>query len=161
MRLLEDGRHGEAEAALSACPEIRRESSTEGHWLIFNTMSVLGECIAGATASSSEKPADPALALGARIEKLREAEALLLEGYEGLTAAAETIPESTRDQRLRQAIQRIVNLYEAWHAAETDDEGEHGRDAHATTNAHATKADHAQKAAEWRSRQAPPTQPSR
>ena len=42
-RLLEDGRHAEAEAPLGECREIRQEVLAEGHWLIFNTMSVLGE----------------------------------------------------------------------------------------------------------------------
>jgi len=105
----------------------------EGHWLVFNTMSVLSECLSGGTASSSGSP-----------EKFAEAERLLLDGYEGLTAAAESIPESIRDQRIRQAVQRIVKLYDAWHAAELDDEGDHGRDARATIDTHATKA------AEWR-----------
>ena len=142
-RLLEDGRHAEAEAALGECLEIRQEALPAGHWLIFNTMSVLGESIAGAgaTASSSETPADDSLALAARIEKLREAEALLLEGYEGM----KDHPEAP-DERKRQALERIVKLYESWHAAEPDDEGDHGRDARATKAAHATKA------AEWRAK---------
>ena len=124
MRLLEDGRHAEAEAALGECLEIRQEALPEGHWLIFNTMSVLGECIAGATASSSGAP-----------NKFAQAERLLLEAYEGM----KDHPEAP-DERKREALERIVKLYETWHVAEPDDEGDHGRDAHAT------------KAAEWRAK---------
>ena len=95
---------------------------------------------------------DLSLTVAARIEKLREAEPLLLEGYEGM----KDHPDAP-DERKREALERIVNLYEAWHAAEPDDEGDHGRDAHAT------KADtHATKAAEWRAKlngMDPTTQP--
>ena len=108
MRLLKDGRHAEAEAPLGECLEIRQEALAEGHWLIFNTMSVLGESLAG-------QGADPTLALGARIDKLHEAELLLLEGYEGM----KDHPEAT-DERKAEALERIVKLYDAWHAAEPD-----------------------------------------
>ncbi len=96
MRLLEDGRHAEAEAPLGECLEIRQEALPEGHWLIFNTMSVLGESLAGQ-------------------DKFAEAEPLLLEGYEVM----EDHPEAT-DERRGEALERIVKLYEAWHAAEPD-----------------------------------------
>ena len=108
MRLLEDGRHAEAEASLGECLDIRQEALAEEHWLIFNATSVLGESLA-------ERGAEPSLALGPRIEKLREAEALLLEGYEGM----QDHPDAP-DERKREALERIVNLYEAWHAAEPD-----------------------------------------
>ena len=62
--------------------------------------------------------ADPSVALRARIEKLREAEPLLLNGYAKLNENAESIPEAARTLRLRQALERIVKLYESWDAAE-------------------------------------------
>ena len=46
---------------------------------------------------------------------------------------AQAIPEPVREQRLREALERIVKLYEAWHEAEPDQ----GYD---------------QKAAEWRAK---------
>ena len=112
----------EAEASLGECLEIRQEALAEGHWLIFNTMSVLGEALAGqgADRSLALDTARKGQALGARIEKLREAEPLLLEGYERVISAAETIPAPIRDQRIREALQRIVKLYDARHAAEPD-----------------------------------------
>jgi non-specific serine/threonine protein kinase/serine/threonine-protein kinase len=105
-RLLGYGRHAEAEAVLSECLQIRREILPEGHWLIFNTMSTLGESLAG-------QGVDPSLTAAARIEKLREAEALLLEGYEGMKDHPAAL-----DVRKRAALERIIKLYEAWHAAE-------------------------------------------
>ncbi len=79
-----------------------------GHWLIFNTRSVLGAALAG-------QGADPSLALGARIEKLREAEPLLLEGYEGM----KDHPDAP-DERKNEALQQIIDLYTAWHEADPD-----------------------------------------
>ncbi len=60
------------------------------------------------------------MTVAARIAKLRDAEPLLLEGYEGLTTAAEAIPEKIRDQRIRESVQRIIDLYDAWHAADPE-----------------------------------------
>ncbi|GAG53455.1 unnamed protein product, partial [marine sediment metagenome] len=96
MRLLEDGRHAEAEGPLGECLEIRQEALPEGHWLIFNTMSVLGESLAGQ-------------------DKFAEAEPLLLEGYEEM----KDHPEAP-DERKGEALERIVALYEAWHEADPD-----------------------------------------
>ena len=85
MRLLKDGRHAEAEAPLGECLDIRQEVLQEERWLIFNTPRVLGECLTG-------QGADPSLALGARIEELREAEPLLLDAYRGLHEKPDAIP---------------------------------------------------------------------
>ncbi len=112
MRLLEAGRHAEAEAPLGKCLELRQDALVEGHWLIFNTVSVLGESLTGQAADRSLIP----IYIGtARIEKLREAEALLLEGHEGMKGH----PDAT-DERKREDLQRIVDLYDAWHEAEPD-----------------------------------------
>ncbi len=53
MRLLKDGRHAEAQAPLGEWLEIRQEALAEGHWLIFNSMTVLGESLAGQGADHS------------------------------------------------------------------------------------------------------------
>jgi hypothetical protein len=47
-----------------------------------------------------------------------EAEPLLLDGYQGLGERAETIPPEYRDERLREALERVVDFYETWDAAE-------------------------------------------
>ena len=51
----------------------------------------------------------------ARIEKLREAEALLIEWANALQGL-----DKTPEDRKTEAIQRVVDLYEAWHTAEPD-----------------------------------------
>ena len=63
---------------------------------------------------------NPALTVAARIDKVREAEPLLLEAYKGLRANEDEIPAVVREARLREALERIVQLYDAWHAAEPD-----------------------------------------
>ena len=107
-RLLGYGRYVEAEAVLSECLQIRQEILAEGHWLIFNAMSFLGEALAGQA-------------------KFAEAEPRLVEGYEKMT------PPPHIANRKQQALERIIKLYDAWHAAEPNQ----GYDA---------------KAAEWRAR---------
>jgi tetratricopeptide (TPR) repeat protein len=46
--------------------------------------------------------------------KFAEAEPLLLKGYEGMKQRADKLPPRTKDPRLRQALERLVQLYEAW-----------------------------------------------
>ena len=58
---------------------------------------------------------------------------MLLDGYQGLNKNPDAIPKQYREDRQREALERIVNLYESWHAAEPD-------------------AGHDVKAAEWRVR---------
>ena len=77
-------------------------------------MSVLGECLTG-------------------LGQWAEAEPLLLDGYQGLHEDPDAIPDQYREVRMRKALERIVNLYEARHAAEPD-------------------AGHDAKAAEWRAK---------
>ena len=85
---------------------IRQKAIKKGRWRIAEARRVLGECL-------TRQGADPSLALGARIEKLREAEALLVESANALQGNDKT-PES----RKTEAIQRVVDLYEAWHTVE-------------------------------------------
>ncbi len=95
-------------------------------------MSVLGESLAGQSADRSLIP----IYIGtARIEKLREAEALLLEGHEGM--------KGHPDERKREDLQRIVDLYDAWHEAEPDP----------------PQADYDAQAVEWRAK-VPESQPT-
>ena len=106
----------EAEPILRKCLELRRKVLSPGHWLIANAMSSLGECLAGQG-------------------KFAEAEPLLLDAYDQLQNKALTINYRARPDRLREGLERIVNLYEAWGAAEPDPDA---------------RWDYTEKAAEWR-----------
>ncbi len=104
--LLKNNQPADAEPALRECVSIREKVLEEDHWWITEARRLLGECL-------TAQGADPSLALGARIEKLREAEAILIE------LANETLDNdaATEDSKA-EAIQRVVDLYDAWHAAE-------------------------------------------
>jgi serine/threonine protein kinase/tetratricopeptide (TPR) repeat protein len=88
--LMKEGNFAEAEPLLRGCLAMRRNTLPEGHWLIADTTSLLGDALAGQG-------------------KFGQAEPLLLEGYAGMRNNPE-VPEG----RQRQALQRIVHLYEAW-----------------------------------------------
>ena len=87
---------------------IREKAIKKGRWRIAEARRVLGECL-------TRQGADPSLALGARIEKLREAEPLLIESANALMENYKA-----RYDRTNEAIQRVVDLYEARHAAEPE-----------------------------------------
>src|SRR5262249_5897611 len=67
-----------------------REKLSAKHWHTANTRSLLGGCLA-------------------KQQKFADAEPLLLQGYQDLTQAKGTPPEP-----LRQALERLVQLYTAW-----------------------------------------------
>jgi hypothetical protein len=90
--LLRRGRHAEAEPVLRECLTVR-EMVQPDSWLRFNTMSLLGGALLGQG-------------------KHAEAEPLLLRGYEGMKEREAAIP-AVRAQRLPEAVERIVRLYEA------------------------------------------------
>jgi serine/threonine protein kinase/tetratricopeptide (TPR) repeat protein len=118
-----------AEGALRECLEIREAVLPDDHqrvWLRYNAMSMLGEVLV-------EQATDASLAVEPRMEKLREVEPLLVESGEWLAQNADRISQQVRDERLRQALERVVKLYESWHAAEPD-------------------AGHDVRAAEWRAK---------
>tara|TARA_R110002072_G_scaffold42064_13_gene118257 strand:- start:44984 stop:48424 length:3441 start_codon:yes stop_codon:yes gene_type:complete len=95
MNLIEQDQPGKAEPVLRECFEIRKREMPEGHWLIWNTQSLLGETLASQS-------------------KFTEAEGLLVEAAEQIQP-----PEQAHD-RLDEAIQRVVELYTAWHEAEPE-----------------------------------------
>jgi tetratricopeptide (TPR) repeat protein len=80
----------QAEPNLREGLTLREQHMLPGHWQTANARSLLGGCLA-------------------KQRKFAEAEALLLEGYDGLIRAADTPPE-----RLPQALERLVQLYTAW-----------------------------------------------
>ena len=93
---------------LRECLSIREKAPKKNDQRIAETRRLLGQCL-------TKQGADPSLTVGARIEKLREAEAILIESANALLEN-----DKTPENRKTEAIQRVVDLYEAWHAAEPD-----------------------------------------
>jgi serine/threonine protein kinase/tetratricopeptide (TPR) repeat protein len=94
VALVDLHRYAEAEPylrrSLAAFAKTRPDS-----WMRFSLMSVLGECLAGQ-------------------HKYDEAEALLLEGFDGLKRRESTIAEPGRSAHLHAAANRLVRLYRVW-----------------------------------------------
>jgi len=82
-------RHAEAEPLLRECVQIRQIALPEGDWLTFNAMSVFGECLS-------------------HQGRFAEAEPLLLQGFEQMS------PPTVVQSRKGEALQRVIDLYEAW-----------------------------------------------
>jgi len=101
MNLERRGEVEEAESLLRECLEIRRRVLPPDDWRIANTMSMLGGVIR---------------ARG----RFAEAEPLLRKGYADLAANPQAIPAVRAESGPREALQRLVTLFEAWHAAEPD-----------------------------------------
>ena len=134
--LLKNNQPAVAEPVLRECLSIREKALVNRERWFRNTeetRGLLGECL-------TKQGADPSLTVAVRIEKLREAETLLIE----LANAVQEDDTSSEDDKT-EAIQRVVDLYEAWQTAEPDNEDDHGPDALAN------------KAAQWRAK--PPTTP--
>jgi eukaryotic-like serine/threonine-protein kinase len=83
----------DAEAVLRECLAIREKQQPDA-WNTFNTKSMLGGALAGQ-------------------QKYADAEPLLLAGYEGMKRREAKIPLPGK-VRLREAVERLVNLYDAW-----------------------------------------------
>jgi tetratricopeptide (TPR) repeat protein len=93
MLRLREGKFAEAEGPARECLAIR-ENKLPDDWRTFNARSMLGGSLLGQ-------------------KKYAEAEALLLSGYEGVKQREEKIPADARSLRLKEALQRLVQLYEA------------------------------------------------
>jgi eukaryotic-like serine/threonine-protein kinase len=91
--LLLAGRFAEAESESRTCLALR-EKLIPDDWRTFNAQSMLGACLLGQ-------------------KKYAEAEPLLLSGYEGLKQREDKILASVRQLRLREALERLVQLYQA------------------------------------------------
>ena len=91
--LLKHGQDAAAEKVLDECLSIRAKKQPDD-WRTFNTRSMLGGALLGQ-------------------KKYAEAEALLLQGYEGMKKREAAIPPEVRSMRLTDALGRIVLLYEA------------------------------------------------
>src|SRR5262249_26690309 len=92
LSLLGQKKYGEAESIVRECLTIR-EKQLPDSWLTFNARSMLGGAILGQ-------------------KKYAEAEHLLIEGYEGMLKRQAQIPPPAQ-VRLTEALQRLVELYEA------------------------------------------------
>ena len=92
----------EAEKLLRECLAIRLRGTNSTHWRTAEGKSRLGGALV------SVAVADPALNAEARGAKLAEAESLLLEGNEALQ------PSSADNKYKRDAVERLVRLYDAW-----------------------------------------------
>jgi tetratricopeptide (TPR) repeat protein/tRNA A-37 threonylcarbamoyl transferase component Bud32 len=91
--LVDYGYFTDAEPLLRECLAVG-ETSHPDHWTTFSTQSVLGASLAGQ-------------------RKYAEAEPLLVSGFEGMKAREAKIP-SGHKHRLAKALDRLVNLYDAW-----------------------------------------------
>jgi serine/threonine protein kinase/Tfp pilus assembly protein PilF len=98
--LLAQKKFVDAESVLRDCLAFRDKVWPDG-WLRFNGQSLLGAALAGQ-------------------EKYTEAEPLLLQGYEGMKKREAQIPADHRI-RLRQALERLIQLYDAWEKPEQAD----------------------------------------
>jgi len=124
------GEAEEAEAPLRDSLAIRSrvcKPDSPRFWLVANAQSVLGGALAGRGTALIESDIPAAISL------FTEAEPLLVEGAGGLTENSDRIPQKYRAERLHQALQRIVSLYESWAVA-------------------APESGKAERAAEWRTK---------
>jgi hypothetical protein len=93
QNLLQQRKYADAEPVLRDCL-ARREAAEPDAWTTFNTRSMLGGSLLGQ-------------------EKYAEAEPLLLQGYQGMKQREAEIPPIGRPL-LREAVERLVQLYDAW-----------------------------------------------
>jgi tetratricopeptide (TPR) repeat protein len=90
--LLVEGKFAEAEGLARECLAIR-ELQIPGDWRTFNTRSMLGGALLGQKNYAAAEP-------------------LLLSGYEGMKQRESRIPPAGKP-RLKESLQRLVQLYEA------------------------------------------------
>jgi hypothetical protein len=92
LNLLKQKRHPDAEVFLRECLTIR-EGAIPDHWSMFNTKSMLGDALLGR-------------------KNYDDAEELLVTGYYGMKQREDSIPPQAVS-RLTEAVERLVQLYEA------------------------------------------------
>jgi tetratricopeptide (TPR) repeat protein len=127
VALLKHGTYGEAAVYLREGLAIRERllhPDSPEYWRVAAARSLLGESLVGqGTVLIESKPAEASA-------KFVEAEPLLLDGYDGMK---NSVGMPKRVDHMREALERIVRLYEAW------DDAEPGQG-------------HAEKSADWRAR---------
>ena len=93
LNLLEQQKPADAEPVLRECLLIREKTQPDA-WTTFNTKSLLGGSLLGQ-------------------KNYADAEPLLLSGYEGIKEREAKIPLQGKP-RLTEAMERLVQLYDAW-----------------------------------------------
>jgi serine/threonine protein kinase/Tfp pilus assembly protein PilF len=91
--LLKQSKYAEAEPFLRECLDFKTKQQPD-HWATFNAHSLLGGALLGQ-------------------KKYAAAEPLLLEGYDGMRQRAAKMP-ALGQPRLAEAMERLVQLYDAW-----------------------------------------------
>jgi tetratricopeptide (TPR) repeat protein len=104
---LKHGDFTKAERILRACWTLRQEKQPDG-WTTFETQSACGASLLGQ-------------------ERYAEAEPLLLAGYTGMKQRQAQIPANT-NKSLTEALERLVQLYDAWGKPEQANEWRHKLD---------------------------------
>ena len=95
--LVDTDRAAEAEQPLRDALEVLQDTLGEGHWRVARSQSALGACLAA-------------------LDRFDEAQPLLLESYSAIERAC-----GPEDGRTREALQRVIELYEAWGKPEQAD----------------------------------------
>jgi tetratricopeptide (TPR) repeat protein len=108
LDLLKHGHYADAEKVLREGLKIH-EAKLPDDWRTFHTKSLLGGSLLGQ-------------------HKYAEAEPLLRQGYEGMKARAKAIPPQGK-VRLTEALERVVQLYDAWGKKDKADEWRKEREA--------------------------------
>jgi tetratricopeptide (TPR) repeat protein len=93
QNLLQQKKYAAAERVMRECLAICEKKEPDA-WTTFNTQSMLGGALVGQ-------------------QNYAEAEPLLLQGYEGLKQRQDKIPPEGK-VRLPEALERLVQLYDAW-----------------------------------------------
>jgi eukaryotic-like serine/threonine-protein kinase len=93
LNLLQQKKYVEAEPLLRDCLKVREQKHPDV-WTTFNTKSMLGSSLLGQ-------------------KKYAEAELLLLQGYAGMKQRTAQIPKVAQ-VRLSEALDRLIELYDAW-----------------------------------------------
>jgi tetratricopeptide (TPR) repeat protein len=102
LHLVGIGDFDQAELVLRESCQIRKRRIPTD-WRTFNTQSLLGEALVGKALQTT----DPELA----VATFKEAEQILNESFEKLNAVKESMSPISRDLRLGQAIDRLIELY--------------------------------------------------
>jgi serine/threonine protein kinase/tetratricopeptide (TPR) repeat protein len=92
--LVQQHKWAEAEPVCRECLDLRQRNHVEP-WRVAGVQRLLGQALAGQG-------------------KFAEAEPLLLTGYQGLKEHEAQIPANFKTQRLREALESLVKLYETW-----------------------------------------------
>jgi tetratricopeptide (TPR) repeat protein/tRNA A-37 threonylcarbamoyl transferase component Bud32 len=92
--LLKQQKYADAEPILRECLAIRAKKEPD-EWTTFHTASLLGAALLGQSRHAESEP-------------------LALQGYQGMKQRAAKIPTEAAPVLLREALERLVQLYDSW-----------------------------------------------